>query len=64
MRPKRYDPLDFVPSPQVARQLLAESQALTRRLEILVHLSDQLHSPDNNSAAAESVGQEASSCPT
>ena len=50
MRSKKYDPLGFVPSPPVARKLLAESRALTRRLEILADLSEQLHAEQSQLA--------------
>jgi hypothetical protein len=63
MKNRQYDPLDFVPTPPVARKLLAESQARTKRLEILATLSEQLHSAtDNSNERDDGPCEEPTSC--
>jgi hypothetical protein len=44
--PRRpYDPLEFVPSPDVVRAKLTETLTLADRLRILLDLSERLHLP-------------------
>ena len=65
MKAKQFDPLDFVPSPPIARKLLAESRALTRRLEILSALSEQLHNECASLQNPSTEGrEEALACPS
>jgi len=40
---RTYDPLSFIPSPEPIRRHLAEARTLTRRLRILLRLSERLH---------------------
>jgi hypothetical protein len=64
MKHRLYDPLNFVPPPHIARELLAESRARTRRLEILASLSEQLHTGQSDFGETDgSPNEEAPSCP-
>lgn len=45
MARRPYDPLDFVPTPDVLRQQLQETQTLAERLRILLDLAERLHLP-------------------
>ena len=45
MAHKHYDPLDFVPSPEIIRQKLTETQSLADRLSILLELAERLRLP-------------------
>ena len=40
-----YDPLDIVPSPEIVRQKLKETQSLAERLRILLDLAERLRLP-------------------
>jgi hypothetical protein len=40
-----YDPLDFVPSPEIVRQRLTETLTLAERLHILLDLAERLRRP-------------------
>lgn len=42
MARRPYDPLDFVPSPEIVRQKLTETLTLAERLRILLELAEQL----------------------
>jgi len=53
MARRPYDPLDFVPSPEIVRKKLADTLRLAERLRILLELAerlrlaaDQLPAPD------------------
>jgi hypothetical protein len=44
--PRRtYDPLDFVPTPEVVRQKLTETMVLADRLRVLLELAERLRLP-------------------
>ena len=45
MARRPYDPLDFVPSPDVVRQKLAETLTIAERLRILLEFAEQLRLP-------------------
>ena len=45
MARRPYDPLDFVPSPEIVRQKLAETLTLAERLRILLELAERLRLP-------------------
>ncbi|HVK19217.1 MAG TPA: hypothetical protein VM533_19950 [Fimbriiglobus sp.] len=47
----KYDPLSQIPSPQVVREQLAETQALAARLAILLDLAERLHAVATTSSA-------------
>jgi hypothetical protein len=40
-----YDPLDFVPSPEIVRQKLSETERLAERLRVLLELAERLRLP-------------------
>ncbi len=40
---KKFDPLSFIPSPEVIRQSLADERQLVRRLEVLLKVSEEIH---------------------
>ena len=40
-----YDPLDFVPSPEIVRQKLKDALTLAERLRILLDLAERLRLP-------------------
>jgi hypothetical protein len=42
---KPYDPLAFVPEPQVVREHLAETLTLAERLKMLLDLAERVHMP-------------------
>jgi hypothetical protein len=42
MARRPYDPLDFVPSPEIVRQRLTEALSLAERLRILLELAERL----------------------
>jgi hypothetical protein len=42
---KPYDPLAVIPSPEAIRKRLVETETLTKRLRILLRLSQKLHLP-------------------
>jgi hypothetical protein len=62
MKRKPYDPLSFVPPPNVARELLAEAQARAHRLEILAALSEQLHREGSEAGRNDDPVREGPSC--
>lgn len=45
MARRPYDPLDFVPSPEIVRRKLTEVQTLADRLRILLELAERLRLP-------------------
>lgn len=45
MTRRPYDPFAFVPSPDVIREKLRETQTLAERLRLLLKLSERLHKP-------------------
>lgn len=45
MARRPYDPLDFVPSPEIVRQKLTETLAIAERLRILLALAERLRLP-------------------
>lgn len=45
MARRTYDPLDFVPSPEVVRQKLADALTLAERLRVLLELAERLDLP-------------------
>ena len=45
MARRTYDPLDFVPSPEIVRQKLTETLTLAERLRILLELAERLRLP-------------------
>jgi hypothetical protein len=45
MTRRRYDPLDFVPSPEIVRQKLSETERLAERLRVLLELAERLRLP-------------------
>lgn len=45
MARRPYDPLDFVPTPEVVRRKLTETLTLAERLRILLDLAERLHPP-------------------
>jgi len=49
MTRRPYDPLSFVPSPDVIREKLRETQTLAERLRLLLKLSERLHKPMTSS---------------
>jgi len=46
MARKEYDPLDFVPDPQIIRERLTRTLSLAERLRILLELSERLNATD------------------
>lgn len=66
MARRSYDPLDFVPSPEIVRAKLAETLTLAERLRILLDLAERLRLPVTtadmlvapDAAQAEEVGRE------
>lgn len=42
---RTYDPLDFVPSPDIVRKKLTETLTLAERLRILLELAERLRMP-------------------
>jgi hypothetical protein len=57
MTAKHYDPLAWVPTPDVVQKKLAEAKALAERLAILLEVSERMHSTatDRREAAGEVV---------
>ena len=45
MARRSYDPLDFIPSPEIVRRKLTETQSLAERLRILLELAERLRLP-------------------
>ncbi len=45
MARRPYDPLNFVPSPEVVRDKLREALTLAERLRLLLELAERLHPP-------------------
>jgi len=45
MARRPYDPLDFVPSPEIVRKKLADTLTLAERLRILLELAERLRLP-------------------
>jgi hypothetical protein len=45
MARRPYDPLDCVPSPEIVRQKLSETERLAERLRVLLDLAERLHPP-------------------
>jgi hypothetical protein len=45
MARRTYDPLDFVPSPEIVRLKLTETLTLADRLRILLELAERLRLP-------------------
>ena len=45
MARRSYDPLDFVPSPEIVRQKLKDTLTLAERLRILLDLAERLRLP-------------------
>jgi hypothetical protein len=45
MARRPFDPLDFVPSPEIVRQKLTETLTLAERLRILLELAERLRLP-------------------
>jgi hypothetical protein len=48
MARRPFDPLDFVPTPDIVRQKLTETEQLAARLRVLLDLAERLHSPVTN----------------
>jgi hypothetical protein len=44
MARRKFDPLTFIPSPDVLRRELAEYEDTARRLRILLEVSEKIHS--------------------
>jgi hypothetical protein len=53
MRRTPYDPLTHIPSPDVVRRHLAETEDLARRLRILLQVSEAVREPQRS----DDVGQ-------
>lgn len=45
MARRQYDPLDWVPSPDIVRQKLLETESLADRLRVLLDLAERLRLP-------------------
>lgn len=43
MKTRTYDPLSYIPSPDVLRKHLADTEELARRLRILLDTSERIH---------------------
>ena len=43
MKTRTYDPLSHIPSPDVLRKHLADTEELARRLRILLDTSERIH---------------------
>lgn len=53
--PRRpYDPLAFVPSPDVIREKLRDTVTLAERLRLLLKLSERIHKPITSSDLLDS----------
>lgn len=51
MARRPYDPLAWIPSPEVVREKLIETETLAQRLRILLNLAERLHLPLTTAAA-------------
>jgi len=45
MHRRSYDPLTLIPSPDVLREKLRETETLAERLRVLLELAERLHIP-------------------
>jgi hypothetical protein len=50
-----FDPLSFIPSPEVVQKHLAETEQLAERLRVLLRVSQQVHTPRPADQLAEKV---------
>lgn len=50
MKTKLYDPLAFVPSPQVVRDKLAQTEELARKLRVLLDFAERIDAPESRAA--------------
>jgi hypothetical protein len=55
MRNRTYDPLTFIPSPDVLREHLTKTEELARRLRILLETSERIHGDQEEHQAHENM---------
>jgi hypothetical protein len=58
---RTYDPLTHIPSPEVLRAKLAETERLAERLRTLLDVSERIHAPVEAAGAGAVVCREAAS---